>query len=70
MEFEQTVTVFDDIELLVKGNYESSKGSKDEPPYFECDVYGVYAISGQEITDIISERVMKIIEDKLAEILP
>jgi hypothetical protein len=70
MEFEKVVTVFDDIQLLVKGNYESSKGSRDEPPYFECDVYGVYAISGQEITDIVSERVMKMIECKLAEILP
>lgn len=69
MEFEQTVKVFE-ITLIAKGNYESEKETRDTPSYFECEVYSVHSEDGQDITDIVSERAMSIIENRLAEILP
>ena len=69
MTFEKTVEVFG-ITLQVQGNYESEAATSDTPSYFECEIYSVHSEDGQDITDIVSDRAMSIIENRLAEILP
>jgi hypothetical protein len=69
MTFEKTVEVFG-ITLQVQGNYESEAATRDIPSYFECEIYSVHSEHGQDITDIVSDRAMSIIENRLAEILP
>jgi hypothetical protein len=69
MTFEKTVEVFG-ITLQVQGNYESEKATRDTPSYFECEIYSVHSEDGQDITDIVSDRAMSIIENRLAELLP